>query len=171
MLQPRLHDRKTIDQSRCRDGACGDSRGMRAVRGGPHRHGLSIELEPQERLPAIPRAGELHEVHGATSPPERQVLVDALLQALGASGGAGGTRPAPARQLHGRYRWLDCLHYHRLSSGTIPFYRHRSWIRNERTGGEIVFKQDLWYWGIEGIAGDGSYDWGSTLFHIRPRRR
>jgi hypothetical protein len=79
-------------------------------------------------------------------------------------------RPLPV-QLHGRYRWLDCLHYHRLSSGTIPCYRHRSWIRNERTGGEMVFKQDLWYWGIEGIAGDGSYDWGSTLFHITPHRR
>jgi hypothetical protein len=61
-------------------------------------------------------------------------------------------RPLPI-QLHGRYRWLDCLHYHRLSSGTIPFYRHRSWIRNERTGGEVLFTQDLGIWGIEGIAG------------------
>jgi hypothetical protein len=71
--------------------------------------------------------------------------------------------------LRGRYRWLDCLHHHRSSSGTIPYYRHRSWIRNERTGGEVLMKQDLWYWGIEGIAGDGSYDWGSRLFHRRPR--
>jgi hypothetical protein len=73
--------------------------------------------------------------------------------------------------LKGRYRWLDCLHYHRSSPGTIPFYRHRSWIRNERTGGEIVYRQDLWYWGIDGISGDGSYDWGSRLYHYVPRNR
>jgi hypothetical protein len=71
--------------------------------------------------------------------------------------------------LRGRYRWLDCLHYHRSSPGTIPFYRHRSWIRNELTGGEIEYKQDLWVWGIPDLAGDGSYDWGSRLYHIRPR--
>jgi hypothetical protein len=77
----------------------------------------------------------------------------------------------PPVYLYGRYRWLDCLHYHRSSPGTIPFYRHRSWLRNERTGGEIEYKQDFWYWGIEDTAGDGLYDWGSYLDHIRPRAR
>lgn len=67
--------------------------------------------------------------------------------------------------LNGRYRWLDCLHYHRSSPGTIPYYLHRSWIRNERTGGEVTYHQDLGVYGIEGISGDGSYDWGSTLRH------
>ena len=41
----------------------------------------------------------------------------------------------------------------------------------ERTGGEVLSAQDLWYWGIEGIAGAGLYDWGSTLFHTRARPR
>lgn len=65
--------------------------------------------------------------------------------------------------LRGVYRLIDCLHYHRSSPGAIPYYRHRSWLRNERTGGEALYQQSFFVWGIEGVAGDGWYDWGSTL--------
>jgi hypothetical protein len=42
-------------------------------------------------------------------------------------------------------------------------HKHRSWIRNERTGGEVLFSQDV----IEGGYGhpSGWYEWGSRLIH------
>jgi hypothetical protein len=68
-------------------------------------------------------------------------------------------------QLHGVYRWLDCLHYYRSSPGTISYYKHRSWIRNEATGGEALWQQDVYEYGVDHL-GDGSYDWGSLLHHL-----
>ena len=65
-------------------------------------------------------------------------------------------------QLHGRYRWLDCLHSY-APPGIIMYYLHRSWIRNERTGGEVLVRQ-----GVNEISyghGSGRYEWGSMLVH------
>jgi hypothetical protein len=73
--------------------------------------------------------------------------------------------PARTRtvRLRGRYRWLDCLHSYRPNPGIYFYYKHRSWIRNERTGGEILFSQDV----SEGGYGhpSGWYEWGSRLIH------
>jgi len=71
-------------------------------------------------------------------------------------------KPRPV-ELHGRYRWMDCLHSYRPRPDITFYYRHRSWIRNERTGGELEWAQDV----IEGGYGtpSGRYEWGSRLIH------
>ena len=65
-------------------------------------------------------------------------------------------------QLHGRYRWLDCLHSY-APPGIIMYYMHRSWLRNERTGGEVLVKQEVDELGYG--HGSGRYEWGSRLVH------
>jgi hypothetical protein len=65
-------------------------------------------------------------------------------------------------KLHGRYRWLDCLHTY-APPGILNYYMHRSWIRNERTGGEVLFRLDVSEDGYG--TGDGRYEWGSRLIH------
>lgn len=69
------------------------------------------------------------------------------------------TRTLP---LHGQYRWWDCLRSYRPNPGIYRYYMHSSGIRNERTGGEAVFRQE--------VSGrnddlDGRYEWGSRLIH------
>jgi hypothetical protein len=73
--------------------------------------------------------------------------------------------PAKTRRvrLRGRYRWLDCLHSYRPSTDIQFYYKHRSWIRNERTGGEVLFSQDVSEGGYG--HGNGWYEWGSRLIH------
>jgi hypothetical protein len=65
-------------------------------------------------------------------------------------------------QLHGRYRWLDCLSTY-SPPGIINYYMHRSWIRNERTGGEVLYRQEVDELGYG--HGSGRYEWGSRLIH------
>ena len=64
--------------------------------------------------------------------------------------------------LHGRYRWWDCLRSYRPYPGIYRYYMHSSGVRNERTGGEAVFRQEVSssYYDLE-----GRYEWGSRLIH------
>jgi hypothetical protein len=69
------------------------------------------------------------------------------------------TRTLP---LHGRYRWWDCLRSYRPNPGILRYYMHSSGMRNERTGGEVVFRQEV-SGGYDDL--DGRYEWGSRLIH------
>ena len=73
--------------------------------------------------------------------------------------------PAKSRTLplHGRYRWWDCLRSYRPNPGIQRYYMHSSGIRNERTGGEVNFRQEVDELGYG--HGSGRYEWGSRLIH------
>jgi hypothetical protein len=66
-------------------------------------------------------------------------------------------------RLHGRYRWWDCLRSYRPNPGIYRYYMHSSGIRNERTGGEVVVRQEVSEAGYG--HGSGRYEWGSRLVH------
>lgn len=67
--------------------------------------------------------------------------------------------------LHGRYRWWVCLRSYRPNPGIQRYYMHSSGMRNERTGGEIVFRLE-----VDGNYDkpEGRYEWGSRLIHQAP---
>jgi hypothetical protein len=65
-------------------------------------------------------------------------------------------------RLVGRYRWWDCLRSYRPNPGIQRYYMHSSGIRNELTGGEINFRQEV-FGTYDDL--DGRYEWGSRLIH------
>jgi hypothetical protein len=73
--------------------------------------------------------------------------------------------PAKSRilPLRGRYRWLDCISTYSPNDWTQYYYMHRSWIRNQRTGGEVSFSQKVSEGGYG--HGNGWYEWGTRLIH------
>lgn len=74
--------------------------------------------------------------------------------------------PARTRtvRLNGRYRWWDCLRSYRPKPGIYRYYMHSSGIRNELSGGEIVFRQEV-FPANNAWHDVGRYEWGSRLIH------